>query len=76
MADDGSGAHSYALIAVGADGRRSDVSRATRASGLARLRWDSDAGVDAYIVVRDGKATGRPLRIEGSRKVWKDPRSK
>ena len=44
----------------------------TRARGLARLRWDSVAGADAYIVVRDDREITAPLRIEGSRKEWQD----
>jgi hypothetical protein len=70
--DDGSGAHDYALIAVGPQGRLSAASANVRARGLATLRWDSDAGVDAYIVLRDGKRFAGPLRREGSRKVWRD----
>ena len=70
--DDGSREHQYALIAVGAQGRRSAVSRATKAGGLARLRWDSDAGADAYVVVRDGREVAGPLRLEGAQKEWTD----
>lgn len=70
--DDGSGAHRYALIAVGAQGRRSAVSRAVKASGRASLRWDSVPGADAYIVVRDGKEITGPLRREGAQKEWTD----
>src|SRR5678815_931974 len=47
--DDGSGPHEYAIIAVGAQGRRSHPSPAAKAGGLARLRWDSVTGGDAYI---------------------------
>lgn len=68
--DDGSSDHQYAIIAVGAQGRRTAVSRATRAGGLARLRWDSVPGADAYVVVRDGREIAGPLRIEGSQKEW------
>ncbi|MBI1839398.1 MAG: hypothetical protein HYR88_00905 [Verrucomicrobia bacterium] len=70
--DDGSGEHHYAIIAVGAQGQRSSVSPVARAGGLARLRWDSVPGADAYLVARDGKTIATPLRIEGSRKVWTD----
>ena len=70
--DDGSGEHLYAIVAVGAQGRRSAVSRAAKAGGLARLRWDSDAGVDAYVVVRDGREVAGPLRLEGAQKEWTD----
>jgi hypothetical protein len=72
VADDGSGARQYALIAVGAQGRRSVVSRAVKAQGLARLRWDSVPGADAYIVVRDGREITGLLRLEGARKEWTD----
>jgi len=70
--DDGSGEHQYAIIAVGAQGRRSAVSRATKAGGLARLRWDSVPGADAYVVVRDGKEVAGPMRLEGAQKEWAD----
>ena len=70
--DDGSGEHQYAIIAVGVQGRRTVASRTTKAKGLARLRWDSVDGADAYIVVRDGKEIAGPLRIEGSQKEWTD----
>jgi hypothetical protein len=70
--DDGSGAHEYALIAVGAQGRRSVASRVTKARGLARLRWGSIPGADAYIVVRDRKAITGPIRLEGAQKEWTD----
>src|SRR6266850_2523278 len=53
--DDGSGEHQYAIMAVGVQGHRTATSRSTNARGLARLRWDSVAGADAYVVVRDGK---------------------
>ena len=69
---DNSGEHQYALIALGPQGRRTAASAATRAGGLATLRWDSDAGADSYIVLRDGKEIAGPLRIEGSQKVWTD----
>jgi hypothetical protein len=70
--DDGSGEHRYAIIAVGVQGRRTAVSQTTKAGGLAKLRWDSTPGADAYVVVRDGKVVAGPLRIEGSQKVWSD----
>jgi hypothetical protein len=62
--DDGSGKHRYALIAVGPQGRRSQPSAEVEASGRATLVWNSPAGVDAHIVLRDGEAIG-PLRMEG-----------
>jgi hypothetical protein len=70
--DDGSGAHQYAIVAVGVQGRRTAVSKAVTAKGLATLRWDSVPGADAYIIIRDGKEISGPLRIEGSQKEWKD----
>jgi len=38
-------------------GRRTTPSRAADAKGLARLRWDSVDGDDAYIILRDGKGS-------------------
>jgi hypothetical protein len=73
VSDDGSGPHRYALIAVGPQGTRSRPSPAVEAKGLARLRWDSAIGADAYIVLRDGKEIAGPLRAEGSQKEWVDP---
>ena len=70
--DDGSGEHQYAIIGVGVQGDRTGASRATKAKGLARLRWDSVTGADAYVVVRDGKEVTGLLRIEGSQKEWVD----
>jgi hypothetical protein len=70
--DDGSGEHGYALIAVGPQGLRSAVSGTVMAKGFATLRWDSSAGADSYVVVRDGKEVAGPLRIEGARKEWTD----
>ncbi|HMJ64166.1 MAG TPA: hypothetical protein VK615_02355 [Candidatus Binatia bacterium] len=72
ISDDGSGQHEYALIAVGPQGRRTAVSAATKAKGLAKLRWDSIPGGDSYIIVRDGKEIAGPLRTEGSQKEWTD----
>jgi hypothetical protein len=69
--DDGSGKHRYALIAIGPQGRRSDPSPEVKANGRATLLWNSPAGVDAHIVVRDGKPIG-PLRMEGGEKRWTD----
>ena len=70
--DDGSGEHRYAIVAIGAQGRRSAASPTAKAAGRAKLHWDSVAGADAYVVVRDGKEIAGPLRIEGSQKVWAD----
>jgi len=70
--DDGSGAHRYAIVAVGVQGERTAASEPARAAGLATLRWDSVAGADAYIVMRDGKQLAGPVRLEGSQKVWTD----
>lgn len=74
LQDDGSGEHQYAIIAVGAQGNRSSASPAVKARGLAKLAWDSVAGGDAYVIVRDGKEIAGPLRIEGSKKQWTDKR--
>jgi hypothetical protein len=70
--DDGSGAHRYAIQAVGPQGRRTALSPAARAGGLATLRWDSVPGADAYVVVRDGKELAGPFRLEGAQKEWTD----
>jgi len=70
--DDGSGEHHYSLVAVGVRGQRSAPSPSVRAAGLARLKWDSVAGADAYIVIRDDKPLAGPLRIEGAQKEWTD----
>ena len=72
VSDDGSGEHQYGIIAVGAQGHRTAASGTAKAKGLARLRWDSVNGADAYIVVRDGKEFTGSLRIEGSQKNWTD----
>lgn len=72
LRDDGSGAHQYALIAVGAQGRRSEPSPSAKANGLAILRWDSVPGADAYIVVRDRIEITLPVRMEGAEKEWTD----
>ncbi len=69
---DGSGQHRYAIIAVSPTGKRTAPSETTTAAGLATLRWDSVAGGDAYIVLRDGREITGPLRIEGSQKEWTD----
>src|SRR5688572_13169823 len=68
LSDDGSGEREYAIIAVSAAGRRTPASPVARAKGLAKLRWDSVNGGDAYIVVRDGEEITPPIRIEGSQK--------
>jgi hypothetical protein len=72
VSDDGSGEHEYAIIAVGVQEKRTAASPVAKAGGLARLRWDSVNGADAYVVVRDGKELAGPLRIEGSQKEWVD----
>ncbi|MBX7166057.1 MAG: hypothetical protein K1X74_06880 [Pirellulales bacterium] len=69
---DGTDPHRYALIAVGAQGLRSAASPAVASRGLATLAWDSVAGADAYMVLRDGQEVAGPLRIEGARKEWRD----
>lgn len=70
--DDGTGAHQYAVVAVGVQGEKTAPSPAVRAGGLATLRWDSVPGADAYLVLRDGKPVSGALRIEGSQKMWTD----
>ena len=72
VSDDGSGEHEYAIMALGVQGRRTAASRTIKAKGLARLHWDSVAGADAYVIVRDGKEVTGPLRMEGSQKQWTD----
>jgi hypothetical protein len=72
LSDDGTGEHQYALIAVGPQGHRTEPSRVTIAKGLAKLRWDSAPGADAYVVVRDGREIAGPFRKEGSQKEWTD----
>jgi len=74
VSDDGSGRHTYALIAVGPQGRRGPPSPETTAGGLATLAWDSVAGADAYVILRDGRELAGPLRAEGSEKRWTDRR--
>jgi len=73
--DDGTGKHHYAIIAVGVQGNRTVASPTIEAHGLATLAWDSVAGADAYMVLRDGKEIAGPLRIEGSEKIWVDSTS-
>jgi hypothetical protein len=70
--DDASGEHQYALVAVGPQGHRTAASRPSKAKGLATLEWDSVAGADSYIIVRDAKEVAGPLRVEGVRKRWVD----
>jgi hypothetical protein len=72
VSDDGSGEHQYAIVPVGVQGRRATPSPSSMAKGLARLRWDSVTGADAYVIVRDGKELTEPLRMEGSQKEWTD----
>lgn len=70
--DDGTGEHVYAIVAIGVQGERSVPSEPSKAGGLATLRWDSVPGVDAYLILRDGKLVAGPLRVEGSKKEWTD----
>jgi hypothetical protein len=72
LKEDGSGAHTYSIIAMGPQGQRSTASAVARAKGLATLQWDSVAGADSYIVVRDGKELTKSLRMEGANKEWVD----
>ena len=71
VSDDGTGAHEYALIAVDAEGRRTAQSSVIIANGIAKLAWDSVAGAEEYVVVRDGQELAA-VRVEGSEKVWQD----
>jgi hypothetical protein len=70
--DDQSGNCEYSLVAVGPQGNCSPPSSATAANGRATLIWESSAGADAYVVLRDGERIAGPLRIEGSLKEWTD----
>lgn len=70
---EGTGEHRYALIAIGPQGIRTALSPMVKSNGLATLEWDSVAGADAYIVVRDSEEVTKPLRIEGRNKIWRDP---
>ena len=72
LSDDNSGVHHYSIVAIGVQGNRTAASRPTKSNGLAKLRWDSVPGGDAYVVLRDGKEIAGPLRIEGSQKIWTD----
>ena len=70
--DDGSGKRTYALVAVGPQGLRTKASPAVIAGGCATLSWESTAGADAYLVIRDDRVITEPLRIEGATKQWTD----
>jgi len=70
--NDGSGPRVYALVAIGPSGQVSDPSPGVESNGRATLRFDSVAGADSYLILRDGKPAGAPLRIEGARKTWTD----
>ena len=48
------------------------MSPSAKARGLAKLRWDSVAGADAYVVVRDRREITGPIRLEGAQKEWID----
>jgi hypothetical protein len=69
--DDGSGRRIYQLIAVGAQGARSKPSPAVETKGIATLQWESVAGADSYVIIRDDQEIAE-VRIEGSMKSWKD----
>lgn len=71
--DDGSGRHRYAIVALGPQGNRTTESPSVTADGYATLSWESSAGADAYLVLRDDRVIAGPLRIEGSVKQWTDP---
>jgi hypothetical protein len=70
--ENGSGPHRYAIVAIGPQGDRSELSEPLITQGLATLEWDSVPGADAYVVVRDGEELTGLLRIEGSKKQWTD----
>lgn len=70
--DDGTGTHTYAIIAIGPQNLHTATSPPVTASGYATLSWDSTTGADAYLIVRDGETVTGPLRIEGARKEWTD----
>jgi hypothetical protein len=70
--DDGSGRHSYSVVAVGVQGNRTAPSKPVTARGLATLRWDSVPGADAYVIIRDGQDQAGPIRVAGARKEWTD----
>ncbi len=72
LSDDGSGPHTYSIIAVGPQGERSAPSPATQADGLATLRWGDAAGADCYVVLRDGEEVSGFLYLEGKTKEWTD----
>jgi hypothetical protein len=72
VSDDGTGAHEYAIIGVAPQGRRTAPSPTAKAKGRAKLAWDSVAGADSYIVVRDGQEITQPFRLEGAQKIWTD----
>lgn len=62
----------YSLIAVSPQGQRSAASAAVTAPGHATLEWDSVAGADAYVILRNGEELPGVFRIEGSNKTWTD----
>lgn len=72
VADDGSGPHTYRLIAVGPQGVQTAASPAVSSRGRATLEWDGLPGADAFMVIRDDKPLAGPVRIEGTRKRWID----
>lgn len=74
VSDDGSGAHTYSLVAIGPQGNRSGVSKPVTVGGLATLQWESINGADAYVILRDGKEVA-VIRVEGSSKTWKDAKN-
>lgn len=60
------------MVAIGPSGQVSDPSPGVESNGRATLRFDSVAGADSYLILRDGKPAGAPLRIEGAQKTWTD----
>ncbi len=71
-AQTGGAAHTYTVVSVGPQGRRSAPSPTAVSKGRATLEWDSAPGADAYVVQRDGVDVSGILRIEGARKRWAD----
>jgi hypothetical protein len=70
--DDGTGRHAYAIVPIGPQGTRGETSPSAQAAGFATIEWDSIAGADSYLILRDGLPVGEPLRVEGSIKRWTD----
>jgi hypothetical protein len=70
--DDGSGRRAYTIIPIGPQGVRGEASPSVRTAGYATIEWDSVAGADSYLILRDNVPVGEPVRLEGSVKRWTD----